>query len=157
VSARTTLLTLASLVATAAATRDAVAQTAALTDSVAVVRTVDAFHDGLAAGDTTAVLRMLVPEALILEGGEIETQAEYAAHHLASDIAATQALKGGRTVRRVSITGAAAWVVSGSTMRGTFRGRERDLEGAELMVLERRDGVWRIASIHWSSHQRRKP
>jgi hypothetical protein len=42
-------------------------------------------------------------------------------------------------------------------MRGTFRGRERDLEGAELMVLERRDGVWRIASIHWSSHQRRKP
>lgn len=138
-------------------TPTAAAQIGAPADSTAVVGVVAAFHDGLTAGDSAAVLTLLAPGALILEGGTIETRPEYAAHHLASDIAASRALKGDRTVRRVSVDGNTAWVASGSSTRGTFRGRELDLEGAELMVLERQAGAWRIVAIHWSSRQRRVP
>ena len=156
-SPRPVLVVLITALLLPAAASGAAAQAAPPADSTAAVRTVAALHDALAAGDSAAVLALLAPGAIILEGGEIETRAEYAAHHLASDIAASRALKGERTLRQVSVDGNMAWVASASSTRGTFRGRELDLEGAELVVLERRDGAWRIAAIHWSSHQRRKP
>lgn len=135
-------------------TSAAAAQIAASGDSAAVMGVVAAFHDGLAAGDSAAVLALLAPDALVLEGGRIETRPEYAAHHLASDIAASRALRGDRTARRLSVVGSTAWVASSSSTRGTLQGREVDLEGAELMVLERSDGRWRIVAIHWSSRRR---
>lgn len=55
-----------------------------------------AFHDGLAAGDSAAVLALFAPEALILEGGMVETRQEYADLQLASDIAASRALRSDR-------------------------------------------------------------
>lgn len=150
-------LVLGALLLSLTLTPTVAAQMAASSDSAAVVGVVAAFHDGLTAGDSTAVLALLTPDALILEGGMIESRPEYAAHHLASDIAASRALKGDRTVRRVFVDGNTAWVASASSTRGSFRGRELDLEGAELMVLGRSDGWWRIVAIHWSSRRRGAP
>ncbi|MFL5385010.1 MAG: hypothetical protein ACJ8GN_21020 [Longimicrobiaceae bacterium] len=53
--------------------------------------------------------------------------------------------------------GEVAWAASTSTTQGEFRGRAINSEGAELMVLTRERGGWRIAAIHWSSHNRRPP
>lgn len=156
-TSRPIALLLAGLLLSLRFTSTVTAQAEAPADSAAALAVVATFHEGLAAGDSAAVLALLAPEALILEGGTVETRQEYAAHHLASDIAASRALKGERTVRRASVDGNAAWVVSGASTRGTFRGRELDLEGAELMVLERTGGVWQIVAIHWSSRQRRSP
>lgn len=126
----------------------------AASDSSAVVGVVTRFHALLERGDSAGALALLAPEARILEGGAVETRAEYASHHLASDMASAKALEGSHTVRQVSIAGDAAWVVASYTSRGPWRGRTLDMEGAELMVLRREGTSWRIAAIHWSSRRR---
>lgn len=127
----------------------------ASSDSAAVASVVEAFHARLAAGDSAGVLTLLAPGVMILESGAIETLEEYRSHHLASDIAASRSLAGERQVRQLTVSGDAAWVVSSSGMRGEMQGRTLDLEGAELMILIRQGGEWRIAAIHWSSRRRR--
>jgi uncharacterized protein (TIGR02246 family) len=124
-------------------------------DSTAIAAAAAAFHAALAAGDSTGALALLAADAVVLEGGELETRAQYAAHHLAADIAFTRALGGERTVIGVRQDGDTAWLWAGSSCRGTWEDREVDSVGAELMVLARGgDGAWRIRAIHWSSHRR---
>ena len=72
----------------------ATSPTASWSDSSAVVGVVTGFHDRLEAGDSAGALALLAPDAQILEGGEVVTRAEYAAHHLASDVAAARAAGG---------------------------------------------------------------
>lgn len=127
---------------------------AANPDSAAVVATVEAFHAALAKGDSTAALALLAPDAVVLESGDIETRAEYEAHHLGADIAFTQAVPGRRQVTLVRVEGTVAWVAGTSITEGEFRGRPVNSQGAELMVLSRTSAGWRIRAIHWSSHRR---
>ncbi len=56
-----------------------------------------------------------------------------------------------RSELEVTLRGDVAWVVGSSRARGTFRDREIDSRGAELMVLARHGDRWRIEAIHWSS------
>ena len=129
----------------------ATAQTA---DSAAVVDVINRFHDALAKGDSTAALALLTPDVIVLESGGVETRDEYRSHHLPGDIAFARAVPSERRVARVSVVGDAAWVSSTSTTRGTYRERPIDSFGAELIVLTRTSGGWRIAAIHWSSRRR---
>ena len=69
------------------------AQTA---DSVAVLAAVDAYHTALESGDTAAVRSLLTDDAIIQEGGGIETRAEYVSHHLPADMAFAAAVPGER-------------------------------------------------------------
>jgi ketosteroid isomerase-like protein len=126
-----------------------------LSDSSDVVATVKRFHDALAAGDSSAALALLSPDALILESGAVETRAEYRAHHLPADIEFARAVPSSRTVARVTISGDAAWVTSTSITQGQAGGRQINSAGAELVVLRRVRGVWQIEAIHWSSRSRR--
>lgn len=126
-------------------------------DSLAVLAVVGAFHAAHAAGDSVAALRMLTPDAVILESGGVETLAEYRAHHLAADIAFARALPTSRSVVKVAVAGDLAWVASTSTTRGMFSGRQINSSGAELATLRRSDGNWLITSIHWSSRTLRAP
>jgi uncharacterized protein (TIGR02246 family) len=123
-------------------------------DSAAATAVADSFHAALAAGDTAAVMRLLAPDAVILESGDTESRAEYAAHHLAADMEFVQAVPGERRVTEFRIDGTVAWITATSTSRGEFRGRAVSSQGAELMVLSRAGGVWRIRAIHWSSRRR---
>jgi ketosteroid isomerase-like protein len=123
-------------------------------DSTEAARTVERFHQGLAHGDSAAVLALLTPDATILESGDKESLAEYRAHHLPADIEFARTVKSVRTPTRVTVRGDAAWAVATTTVRGTFRGRPVSSVGAELMVLTRSPDGWRIAAIHWSSRKR---
>ena len=124
-------------------------------DSSAVAEVAERFHKALAAADSSAALALLAPDALILESGGVESRDEYRAGHLRGDIAFSQAVPSVRTVVRVVVSGNAAWVTSTSVTQGTYRDRPVNSAGAELMVLRRDGGTWRIAAIHWSSRMRR--
>lgn len=126
----------------------------AMADSAAVAGTVRSYHEALARGDSVAALALLAPDAVVLESGGVETFEEYRADHLAADIEFAQAIASERSAIRVRVEGNAAWASSTTTTQGTFRGREVDSSGAELMVLERTPDGWRIAAIHWSSRRR---
>ena len=112
---------------------------------------VSAFHAAMESGDREAALELLLPEALIFEAGHSETVEEYAAHHLAADIAFSQATsreileQSDRTVENV------AWVMIRSRTTGSFKDREIDSKGVETVVLQHVKDGWRIAHIHWSS------
>jgi len=137
----------------AAITTGAVAQ-AAPDDSAAVARAIAAYHDALARGDSAAALRLLAPDAVILEAGGQETLAEYRSHHLAADIEFARAVPSRRDPVQVTLAGNVAWAASTSETRGSFNGRAIDSRGAELMVLTRSPSGWVIRAIHWSSRSR---
>lgn len=127
---------------------------AAAPDSAAIAAAAEAFHAALAAGDSVAALGLLADDAVVLEGGELETRAQYAAHHLAADIAFTRGLGGTRTVTGVRQVGDAAWLWATTACRGAWNGRDIDSVGAELLVLAREGDRWRLRAIHWSSRKR---
>jgi ketosteroid isomerase-like protein len=81
----------------------------------------------------------------------METRSEYRAHHLPADIAYARALPSERTVEQITVRGDVAWVVATSRTQGTYRERTVNSAGAELMVLARENGWWRIVAVHWSS------
>jgi uncharacterized protein (TIGR02246 family) len=124
-------------------------------DSAAVARVVEAYDRALAAGDSAAALALLAPDATVLESGDAETRADYREHHLPADMAFARAVRGTRSPIRVVVRGDAAWATSTSTTQGSFRGRPVNSSGAELMVLTREPGGWRIRAIHWSSRAMR--
>lgn len=123
-------------------------------DSAAVARVVTAFHEALAAGDSTAALALLAQDAVILESGGRESLAEYRSHHLPGDIRFARAVPSARGPLSVTVLGETAWAVGTSTTSGTMDGRTINSTGAELMVLSRTGSAWRIRAIHWSSRRR---
>ena len=124
-------------------------------DSAAVVDVVTRYHAALASADSAAALRLLAPDAVVLESGGMETVREYRSHHLPADISFAAAVPSTRTLARVTVRGDVAWVASTSTTQGELRGRAINSAGAELMVLVRSPDGWRITAIHWSSRNRR--
>ena len=120
-------------------------------ETAAVEATVRGFHQALAAGDAAGALRLLAPEAVILENGARETRDEYAAHHLSADIEFARAVPMQRGPIQVTVSGNTAWASSTGRLQGTFRSRPIDMAVAELMVLSRTAAAWEIRAIHWSS------
>ena len=139
----------------------AVADTTLFADSTAQSDTAEAvaasnhFYDLLARGDSAGAAQLLAADAVILESGDMETRAEYLAHHIGADIEFAKAVPGKRTIRQVVRQGDVVWLAATSTSTGKFENRPLDLSGAELMVLTRSKSRWRIRAIHWSSHKRK--
>lgn len=123
-------------------------------DSAQVAMIVAEFHQALEAGDSTKALSLLTPDVVILEGGSVETLADYRAHHLPADIAYARAIKAERQPRSVTVSGDVAYSVSTSATKGTYNDRAVDSLGAELIVARRLGGRWQISAIHWSSRRR---
>lgn len=123
-------------------------------DTAAVAAVVRGFHEALSRGDSLGALALLAPGATILESGGAESVAEYRGHHMPADIAFARAVPATRGPLEIATNGAVAWVTSTSVTQGTFRDRAVNTSGAELMVLERTAGGWRIVAIHWSSRRR---
>lgn len=126
-------------------------------DSAAVAATVERFHAALASADSAGALALLTDDVQILESGGVEDRAEYRSHHLGADIEFARAVPSRRGAMTVRVHGDVAWATSTSSTEGTFRGRAINSAGAELMVLVRTPGGWKIAAIHWSSRTRRPP
>jgi ketosteroid isomerase-like protein len=116
--------------------------------------TVKAFHDALAQGNRDGALSTLSDEVSIYEQGWVEqSKAEYAAHHLDSDISFSKAVKSATTSVDVMVDGQIAVVTSQSTTKGTFEGKAIDSVGLETMVLRHVGDSWTIVHIHWSSRK----
>lgn len=112
------------------------------------------FYDLLRRGDSAAAARLLAPDAVVLESGDLETRAEYLAHHIAADIEFAKAVASKRSIRQSVRQGNVVWVSATSESSGTFENRPVNSIGAELMVLAKSGSGWRIRAIHWSSHKR---
>lgn len=133
------------------AAQDQPAQHPGLAADSVVAAVIADFHDALTRGDTVQVLGLLSPQARILEGGAIETVEEYVSHHLPADMAFASAVARERGPLHVVVRGDVAWASSTSRATGTYREREIDSRGAELVILVRDGGNWKIEAIHWSS------
>lgn len=115
---------------------------------------VDAFHQALESGNKTAALDLLSDDVKIYEQGWVEnSKAEYASHHLDSDVEFSKAVKSARRGAEVTIDGSLAYVVSQSETKGTFQGKLIDSAGLETMVLRKIDQNWKIVHIHWSTRK----
>ena len=123
-------------------------------DAAAVV---SAFHAALKGNNPAAVMALLAPDAQILESGHSETRAEYEKGHLAADMEFAQAVESTREKVTTRQEGEVTWVTSTSHSTGSFKGREVNSAGAELMVLSKTPDGWHIRAIHWSSHALKKP
>jgi hypothetical protein len=122
-------------------------------DSLAVLEISSRFHRALRAGDSVGAAILLAPNLRVLEGGEVETRSEYLSSHLAADMEFSKAIAEDRTLKSVALKGDVAWLVSTSIAKGTFRGRDINSIGAELMIISRNSGAWRIEAIQWSSQR----
>lgn len=122
-------------------------------DSAAVVEVIEGFHETLAARDSAAVDAMLLPDAVILESGGLETKEEYFGHHFGADAAFLENMDREIERRQVRIEEGTAWVSTTSRLSGTYNGESLDIDSAELMVLREMPEGWRIAAIHWSSRE----
>ena len=135
---------------------DALAPLAA-SDSSDVVAAIAKFHASLAAGDSSAALAILSDDVTILESGGVETKTQYRTGHINGDMSFAKAVPSVRTVTGVHVRGDAAWVTSSSVTQGESNGRQINSAGAELMVLSKEGGAWKIRAVHWSSRARRTP
>lgn len=117
-----------------------------------VAAVVDAFHAALGSGNADAVLALLAEDVMVLEeGGAERSRAEYAGHHLPSDMAFAAATEAVVARRAAWIEGDLAWVLTEGRTSGQFNGRAVDRLTAETMILQRQADGWRIRHIHWSS------
>lgn len=115
---------------------------------------VAAFHQALSRGDAIRATALLSPDVEIYEAGYVErSRDEYAAHHLASDIAFAKTTVTRLLRQHERVAGDTAIVVSESETTGTYRGRPVQQAGTETVVLEQQGKGWRIAHVHWSSHK----
>ncbi len=124
-------------------------------DSAAVAAIVEKYHDALSSGDMATALARLTDDAVILEAGGVETKAEYRSHHLPADIGAARSSPRQRAPIHVRVHGEAAWSTVTSTSQRTVNGAVSTSSLAELMVLVKTPGGWKISAIHWSSRTRR--
>ncbi|RPH63587.1 MAG: nuclear transport factor 2 family protein [Acidobacteria bacterium] len=120
----------------------------------AVIAVVESFYGAMKKGDTAAAMRVIAPDAVFLESGKLETRAEYEANHLPADIKFESQVTGKRGPMRVTFEGNTAWVIATTEYEGTFEGSPVNFVSAQLMVLTRDSGDWRIRTIHWSSRRR---
>lgn len=148
-SARKPVLWLAAFAALAAGLNGSLAADSPVTDPVAVV---DEFHNALNRGDASAAAALLDDNALIYEEGDAErSKTEYAAHHLAADIAFLAHIEERVLKRDSGYDGTLAWVATEAEMTGQVGDKTIDRFTTETMILHRVGGGWRILHIHWSS------
>ena len=109
---------------------------------------IEDFHAAIVEGDSARALSHLSDAAVILESGGLEDKSHYRSGHLAGDMRFAAAVSRRRGEISVTVRGDVAWAHSTSVNQGTMGDREVDSQGAELVVLERDSGTWRIQAIH---------
>jgi len=116
-----------------------------------------ALHAAMSSGDADKVQALLEPNVLILEGGSVErSRAEYAAHHMGSDLKFMQSVTYKLERQAGDTAGDLAWVVSEARLTGARDGKPLDLVSTETLVLKKSSAGWKIVHIHWSSRPVKK-
>src|SRR5688572_30942849 len=118
-----------------------------------ITSVIESFYGAIKKGDAAAAMTVIAPDAVFLESGRLETRAEYESNHLPADIEFESQVDGKRGPMRVTFEGDTAWVVAMTEYDGTFDGNPVNFVSAQLVVLTRETGPWRIRTIHWSSRR----
>jgi ketosteroid isomerase-like protein len=118
-----------------------------------VIAVVESFYGAIKKGDAATAMSLIAPDAVFLESGKLETRAEYEMNHLPADIEFETQVNGKRGPMRVTFDGNTAWVIALTEYDGTFQGNPVSFVSAQLVVLTRDSGSWRIRTIHWSSRR----
>jgi ketosteroid isomerase-like protein len=118
-----------------------------------VIAVVESFYGAIKKGDAAAAMSLIAADAVFLESGKLETRAEYEMNHLPADIEFETQVNGKRGPMRVTFAGDTAWVIALTEYDGTFQGSPVSFVSAQLVVLTRDSGNWRIRTIHWSSRR----
>lgn len=121
-------------------------------DVAGITAVVEGFHRALDRGDGAAAMALLAPDALVIESGTVQTREEYAHEHLDEDIAFAKSAPSTRSALKILQEGMVAWISSTTEIRGSYKGRQINSAGAELMVVTQTSAGWRIRAIHWSDH-----
>jgi len=116
-------------------------------DERAITEALESFYAAMGRGDAAAAMDAIAPDAMFVESGRLETREQYEESHLPADIEFETQVTGRRTIHSVKIEGDAAWVIATTDYDGTFNGRPVKFVGAQLAVLSRQDGRWRIRSV----------
>jgi len=119
-----------------------------------VTAVVEGFYQAIRTADAAAAMRFIAPDAEFIESGKLETREQYQTSHLPADIDFESQVAGKRGPMRVKIQGETAWVITMTEYVGSFEASPVNFVSAQLAVLTRNDGSWRIRSIAWSSMQR---
>ncbi len=122
-------------------------------DAASIKHAAEEFHNALAGHKPDAVMALLQPDALIVEGGTVQTRDEYQREHLSADLAYAGAVPGKQLDAVVRQDGEVAWVTSTFRVAGTFKDKKINELAAETMILTKTSEGWRIRSIHWSSQK----
>lgn len=122
-------------------------------DPDGVTAVVEAFYGAMKSGNASGAMATLAPDAVFIEGGRLETRAEYESNHLPADIEFEKAVAGKRGPLSITFNGNTAWVIATTEFEGTFEGAPVNFVSAQLMILTRNDGPWTIRSVHWSSRR----
>jgi ketosteroid isomerase-like protein len=97
-------------------------------------------------------MAVLSPDVLIFESGGAErSRAEYASHHMKSDMAFLAQMGHDQISQAASEQGDAAWIVTESRIYGRYKDKDIDIVSTETAVLERGEDGWKIVHLHWSS------
>lgn len=123
-------------------------------DEADVIATLESFYGAMKTPDPAAAMAVIADDAVFLEGGRLETRAEYEKDHLPADIEFEAQVTGKREPWRITVRDDTAWAIAMTDYDGTFNGGPVAFTGAQLAVLTREDAGWRIRSIHWSSRRR---
>ena len=105
-------------------------------------------------GDRAAAMSHIAEDAVFVEGGRLETRQEYEENHLPNDIGFEKQVTGKRGEWKITIEDNTAWAIATTEYDGIFDGAPVAFTSAQLAVLSRDAGAWRIRSIHWSSRRR---
>lgn len=125
----------------------------AAADAEAITFTIEEFHKAMAAGKPDKVMSLLLPDALIVEAGTVQTRQDYQQKHLSEDMAFARAVPVTSQNVVVRQEGTAAWVTTMFRMVGQFHDKPIDNRAAETVILTRTPAGWRIRTIHWSSYK----
>ena len=124
-------------------------------ETQAEVRTVlEAFYAAMKNADNAGAMSHIADDAVFVEGGRLETREEYEKDHLPADISFEKQVSGKRGEWKITIEDNAAWAIATTEYDGIFDGAPVSFTSAQLAVLSRDGGAWRIRSIHWSSRRR---
>ena len=123
-------------------------------DEAGVRAAFESFYGAMKTGDTAAAMAVVADDAVFVEGGRLETRDEYEKNHLPADIGFEKQVSGKRGPLKITFQGDTAWVIATTDYDGTFDGAPVSFTSAQLAILSRESGSWRIRSIHWSSRRR---
>jgi ketosteroid isomerase-like protein len=112
----------------------------------------NSFHAALNSGDEQTVMAVLSPDVLIFESGGAErSRAEYASHHMKSDMAFLAQMGHDEISQAASEQGDTAWIVTESRIYGRYKDKDIDIVSIETAILKRGEDGWKIEHLHWSS------